>query len=529
MITSNIDNFSSMSTVKAKVDLYSGSTLVKTCTCSDVLEQFKINRDGDTSKFFGFGICHKLSIDFIDLDRELEITTANTAVVGLGNGTIYDAPYPKFYITEVNRDEKTNSITATAYDKLYSAASYTVEDLSLTAPYTIGDIANACATVLGVTIKLINVESSLFNTSYSKGANFGGDEDVRSVLNAIAEATQSIYYINSNEEIVFKRPDIDGAAVHTVTKDTYYELNTKANKKLTAICSATELGDNLEATTGESGTTQYIRNNPLWDLHADRATFVDNAVTAIGGLTINQIECDWSGDYRLEIGDKIDFVTNGSDKVTSYLLCDSIEYAGTFNEVTKWEYSEQTSDTAANPTNIGDRINQTFAKVDKVNKRIDLVASEIAGNAEQISKLQIDTGNITASVKDVSDNLASTGDALNGRINTVTKEVALKVNKQQVEISVEERLQEGVEKVVTSAKKYTFDDTGLNISSNSSNINTIINEDGMTIYRAGQEVLTADNSGVRAEDLHATTYLIIGNTSRLEDRNYRTACFWIGD
>ena len=40
----------------------------------------------------------------------------------------------------------------------------------------------------------------------------------------------------------------------------------------------------------------------------------------------------------------------------------------------------------------------------------------------------------------------------------------------------------------------------------------------------------ADNLGVKAEDLHATTYLIIGNNSRLEDYNTnRTGCFWIGN
>ena len=60
-------------------------------------------------------------------------------------------------------------------------------------------------------------------------------------------------------------------------------------------------------------------------------------------------------------------------------------------------------------------------------------------------------------------------------------------------------------------------------------MSTVVSENGMTISRANKEVLVANNEGVKAEDLHATTYLIIGNNSRLEDwQDNRTACFWIG-
>ena len=58
---------------------------------------------------------------------------------------------------------------------------------------------------------------------------------------------------------------------------------------------------------------------------------------------------------------------------------------------------------------------------------------------------------------------------------------------------------------------------------------TTITEDGMTVYRNDEAVLTADNQGVKAEDLHATTYLIIGANSRFEDYGTnRTGCVWIG-
>ena len=115
------------------------------------------------------------------------------------------------------------------------------------------------------------------------------------------------------------------------------------------------------------------------------------------------------------------------------------------------------------------------------------------------------------------------------KIDEIYNTVSTKLDKNGVEITIEEKLADGVEKVVTASKKYTFDDEGLKVSSSSNSVSTTITEDGMQVFRSGKEVLTANNEGVKAEDLHATTYLIIGNTSRLEDYNNRTTCYWIGD
>jgi len=53
----------------------------------------------------------------------------------------------------------------------------------------------------------------------------------------------------------------------------------------------------------------------------------------------------------------------------------------------------------------------------------------------------------------------------------------------------------------------------------------------MKIIKDTDIVLTANNTGVDAKNLHATTYLIVGANSRFEDYddNSRTGCFWIGD
>ena len=665
MIISNIPNLSSMSTVKAKVDLYNGSTLVKTCTCGDVLSDFTVTRDGDNSKFFGFGICHKLDVNFIDFKKELlSVTVGNTAEIGLGDGTLWDAPYPTFYIQELQRDEKASTIKATAYDKLYEAGEYLFEDLGLVTPYCFVDIAQAVATKLGLTLNIDTSIYSAFRLSCLTDPNLdeGSTRDLRSVLNWIAEATQSIYFVNYRNELVFKRFDIDGAAVTHITQNDYYELNTKTPKTLKAICSTTELGDNLEASVDGEGVTQYIRSNPFLELREDLAAILDAGIAALGGFTITQFDCDWVGNYLLEPCDKIALATEDGPDVYSYLLSDSVTYGGTLNEVTSWEFTEQTGDTFANPTNIGEKITQTFAKVDKVNKKIELLVSdvsetkenvasltmttnainllvteheekieafeeletgkivdrmaqieidldgiettvssnttqiqaantEIAGvkqtttsntsrisaietnvdsinlsvsnqstkittletttqtqgtaidglsesvgtltetttdHTEQISALTLNADSIAASIKEVETKTTESYDSVAETVEKLAKEVNLKMSSEEVEIAISSSLENGINKVTTSTG-FTFDSKGLNISKSGSELVTLISEDGMTIEKSGSEVLVADNQGVRAEDLHATTYLIIGDNSRFENfGNSRTACFWIG-
>jgi hypothetical protein len=113
-------------------------------------------------------------------------------------------------------------------------------------------------------------------------------------------------------------------------------------------------------------------------------------------------------------------------------------------------------------------------------------------------------------------------------VEKLAKEVNLKMSSEEVEIAISSSLENGIDKVTTSTG-FTFDSKGLNISKSGSELVTLISEDGMTIEKSGSEVLVADNQGVRAEDLHATTYLIIGDNSRFENfGNSRTACFWIG-
>ena len=155
--------------IGAKVELFNGSTLVDTFYSNDRLISFTVERIGDESKFFGFGVCQKLNVKLIDTSRELNITTDHKFRVWyLLNGEEIEEPYgecyPEFNVTEVHRDENTNELSITAYDALYKAKTLTFADLGV----VIGNSYKVSNLVAGCAIKLGLHNFTIYGNSYVK-------------------------------------------------------------------------------------------------------------------------------------------------------------------------------------------------------------------------------------------------------------------------------------------------------------------------------------------------------------------------
>ena len=522
--------------IKAKIDLFDGTTKKATFTGSDKIKKFQIERAGEEGKFFGFGVGQKLELELLDKDRELNIVKGNTFDVYL----TADTTYTKILSCEVDsikRDEKTNGLSITAYDTLYRASGHQVKDLTLTKSYTIKDFCEACGAKLGVSVKGIDT----FLLSYPNGANFDGAETLREALDMVAEATQTIYFMDSTNALVFKKLDKAGANLLTIDKNIYFEYKNNGPRVLKTICSTNELGDDVSESGTTGDATQFVRDNAFWELREDITDLVHNAVVAVGGLSISQFECKWRGNFFLEIGDKIQILGKDNSSAITYLLNDTLVYNGGLNQTSSWKYKDS-GETASNPTNLGEAIKQTYAKVDKQNKEITLLASEQKTLITDVAELKVAKDSITASVSQITENQSGLNSALTDLQNTVTdqnntnaeqfdtltKKVESSMTSEQVHLAISTELSKGVNKVTTSTG-FTFNEAGLTISKSDSEISTNIDEDGMSIYKNNEEVLTADNTGVTQINATIKQYLIVGKNSRFEDYGSdRTGCFWIG-
>ena len=523
IITDNIfnDMFNSVAReFKGRVELLEGSTLLQVFKHDDALQGFTIEKAGDNTKFFGYGICQKATVKLRDKNRAIHIQKGQVLQIAHGVEEDYLYTYPALFVDEVVRDEITNDLTITAYDAIYKATNIRVKDLLLPQPHTLRTFIHAAAAMVGMPASFKNINSNLLNLEYSDYstvyANFSGEETLREALDDAAEVLGAIYYVNSNWEICFRGLDVVGEPVLEIDKSKYFELSMKTAHTIQKVMSVTELGDNIEATTGIDGDTAYLRENAFLTLRPDVASILDSILLAVRGLTLVQFECKHRGDFRIETGDKVCITTKDNALVNVYVLEDSITYNGGLVGTTKWEYTENEAADAANPTTLGDKLNQTFAKVDKAEKKITLLASETDELNSKMSKLEMDTDSITATVESTKTDV----EELSNRVDATITEDA-------VNILVQQQIREGVQSVET-ATGFTFNGDGLTVSKSGTEMETAITEDGMTVYRNGDEMLVADGEGVSAKNLTASTYIILDNATRLSVVNGRVCCYWIG-
>ena len=550
MIQGNINN-SPVRTVKGKVELYEGSTLLNTYSYRDNLASFVVDREGEGGKFFGFGICQKLTVKLVDKNREININTSHSFKAYLTTGEEYYTPYPEFLVTEVTRDENTNELTITAYDRLYNANAKYLGDISK--EDTLFSMAKRCTLVLGITqlediggtgvfipkakVSTVNIpeDDAFYTFSYGSTNSFEKRELARDVLDDIAEASQSIYYVNNDNTLIFRRLNNYGGADLIITKADYFTLKTEEEKVLATIARVTELGNNDEIPAEIEGITQYVKDNSIWERREDITTILETGLAAIGGISIGIFECSWRGNFLLEPGDKIDIVAKDGGILTTYALKDTLTYNGALAQTSSWSF-ENTTSIPTNPTTLGESLKQTFAKVDKANKTIELQASKLEEHGDNFTKLWLTTDEISGEVTSVKEATNEAIDGINENMATLTQTVQTKMTDEQVNIAIKQELSNGVDKVYME-KGFTFDSDGLRIEeldeegNRVSDTATQITENGMEVLDIDNKaVLTANNNGVDAKNLRATTYLIIGNNSRFEDylNKTRTGCFWIG-
>lgn len=403
----------------ARVEFYQNSTLFHTSRAGTDLVSFKVERVGDENKFFGFGICQKANIKVLDTDRELDFQAGmRVRILVSADNANYYKPYPDMTITEINRDENTNQLSITAYDDIYEATKYVLDDVGIEPPYSIYRFANACALKLGLYISCINCSPNeyAFQLYYKEGANYEGNEKLRDVLTDIAEATQTIYYIKGGN-LVFRRLDKNSGYDFLIDKSKYITLDTKTNRRLGKICSATELGDNVIASTSASGSTQNIFDNPFYENREDIATILETAISTIGGLTINQFNCKWRGNFALECGDKIGIEEKDGSISYAFIINDSVSYDGAFSETTQWEYPSGDGDVVGNPTTLGDALNQTYARVNKIDKEIELVVKDNDETRKLVNEFKVDIEGIHATVS----SMEAEVDSYSGSINAIVE------------------------------------------------------------------------------------------------------------
>ena len=249
-------------------------------------------------------------------------------------------------------------------------------------------------------------------------------------------------------------------------------------------------------------------NRVVNDSNTNRIAFYDSSSTYLSSSVIDKLNGDT---YQCQI---ISVPTNAT-YVRLGAICGTSGYDASIK--IKFELGNKPTDYSLAPQDV----ESEFSSIESETKTLN----------ETITSLQLGTDSINASVKSLEESFVNTTNGLANDISIVQEQVNLAMTSDDVKIEIQNQLINGTTKVSTTTG-YTFDEEGLNISKSDSEMKTQITEDGMKIYKNDDIMLTANNQGVDAKNLHATTYLIIGSNSRMENYtengNTRTAVFWIG-
>ena len=384
---------------------------------------WKIERNAEDSKFFGTGVCQKMTLETIMTDFGSQVRTINP-VSGV-SGFTFSTPF--FYITEVIQDEVANKITYTGYDGLYFATLHKIKEANLPSTYTIKELAEKAVALIP---ELSGVDTSSLNLPFTS-ANLSGEETCREIFDDIAEATQTNYYVNSENILCFKR--MNTIVSVNVPKTAYFEATTGAAYVLKTIMSVTELGDNASATaTGSpdvSGieVTQYVRENCFYTQLKDTQlkNALQYAINNVGNSYLYEYSIKWRGITATEPFDIISFANRDGVYVETVLFNDTISYNGGLVEQSSWSYKAQ--DETEESSGIGERINNTFARVNKVDNTVKIHAGLINNLQEEYAELNVTVDGINTKVQKNSGDIST--------LNQTATEINTQVQKNTGDIS----------------------------------------------------------------------------------------------
>lgn len=179
---------------------------------------------------------------------------------------------------------------------------------------------------------------------------------------------------------------------------------------------------------------------------------------------------------------------------------------------------------------------KTFAEmlglINESRDKVDGVESSLRNEIkEQSTTLRRDAEEIVMEAKEtVKKELGESISGVSEEVSELSSEVKFKLDAEAVNIAITKEMAKGVDRVETKTG-YRFDSDGLTIAKTGEEMSNVLDNTGMYVKRSGENILTANNKGVDAVNLHAKTFLIIGSgsgRSRFEDYDInRTGCFWI--
>lgn len=449
-----------------------------------------------------------------------------------GEGTRY---LTGCFTTEKPTRPTANTMTITAYDRI----TWLDKDLSdwLAGlegwPYTLLDFAGMVCKACGLTL----VNDSLPNGGYLVQAFSARGITGRTLMQWVGEVAGRFCRATPNGGIEFAWYT-PAAAVLTPGGERYYFQNGLAYEdyqvapieKVQLRLTEDDVGVVWPDETGEKNT--YIISGNYLLTATDTASLQPVAQTLyemLQGVTYTPCKVTLPAGTDIGAGETLQITDRNGKTFTAFVMTRTQRGQAQTLECTGSHRRDSTTVTNNEEYRVrNSRLLELRKQTEGLTVRVLQTETDLQSVTESVADVQMKSDEVSLRVSQLESSTSEALESVNETVQSLQKEVSAQITAEAVELQIQSALENGAAKVVTSTG-FTFDDTGMTVEKSGSEMKTQITENGMTVSQNDEEVLTANNVGVNAKNLHATTYLIVGGRSRFE--NYgdsRTGCFWIG-
>ena len=351
-------------------------------------------------KMFGAVVSYKSTIKLIDVKNVVQVNVGAKASPQIGiNGELL--PMTPVYISSNTFDEVKGIRTLVGEDAIGFTDKYIWNDIKgdLGNTFIIQDVFAAIANKIGTEF-MITGELPNINAVYTKATfNVNGDETLRQILTAAAEATGAMVFINGNGKMEIKM--LSNTIALAIDKNIQFDLSTEPSSSLSGIISINELNDMISV-GNNSSYISVISVNPFIDPTDDSSQGkLQNLFVKYQGNTFYPYKLKWRGNPALEIGDKIRLTLRDGSTIDTWYLGEKIKYTGGMSAESSWEADESEKPEVGSQT-ISDTTRRTMAKVDKANQKITLLTEASGEQGQKISQLEVSLDGIRTEVSEVS-------------------------------------------------------------------------------------------------------------------------------
>lgn len=524
----NNDLFKKSGTKKELIIAYDGGEIRNNTIYS---EQFELKEKICAADNLVFGKCESSELKFkiANTVDTLKDKSINVSMIldGLTNSPFVIGKY-KVYSDTVSGNRNYRNIIA--YDDMYYILNADITSWYETIgfPVTLKQFRDSLFSFLGVVqeeIALINDDILLEKTI--EAVSLKGKD----IIPYICELNGVFGHIGRDG--LFKYISLSKNVNETVSMDDYSSASYDdfETSPITGVQIRQEDGD-IGVSVGTDENKYIVQGNVLVygkdiDELTDIAQKIFEKIAAVIYVPFNVVKI---GNPCMEVGDRVLISVRDKD-IESYILERKLYGIQSLRDEYEARGKEKVEDL---DISLDEEIKQLKGKSNVLTRTIEETKSEVSNLEESTSSMvQQTSSELNASIKSLEDNMKSSDDATSAELEVIRKQLDVSVTSDELSLEFQKERESGADKVLTSTG-YSFDENGMKISKSDSEMATMITDNGMTVSRSGEDVLTANSEGVDAYNLHAKTYLIIGNTSRFEDYynedgELRTGCFWIGD